>query len=246
LIIEAFLIALLASAIVAVTYGALFAQREQKIRGYLSTKRQGWVRSRYVKAFVGGVRGHAAAVDTLMMGGLVLIIPFVVAMILWYMAADVALKVDIADIRFTQVTQKLQDLKEARTDTLESLEADLSRVRGEVDALRQSGERFVLRARVAGIMSFGVCLCGAFFWLPFAVTRRQFAYEIDRFTLRIQGLASKAELAELAMAESQVADEGSLRAFVRVAAAIAARHEVPGLVARFDLWAGPKDSVGAA
>jgi hypothetical protein len=52
------------SAVVAVLYGLFLGQREEKIRYYLSTQRRGWARRRYVRAFVGAVRGRAAAANT--------------------------------------------------------------------------------------------------------------------------------------------------------------------------------------
>ncbi len=66
--------------------------------------------------------------------------------------------------------------------------------------------------------------------------RQRFAYEIERFTLRIQGLASKAELAELAVAEADVIDEKTLRHFVEITRGVASRHGIPQLVTTFDLW----------
>jgi hypothetical protein len=73
-----------------------------------------------------------------------------------------------------------------------------------------------------------------------AVVRRTFAREIEQFTLRIQGLASKQELAELAVAEMRVSDEETLKAFIEAAKRIAERHCVPKLVTRFDLWSPPQ------
>jgi len=234
-----FLIGILASAIIAVIYGAVFAQREEKIRGFLSAKREGWARRRYVKAFVGAVRGHAAAADTLMIGVLVLTIPFVLAGVFWSGAGDLKSRVGILDTRLTLAAQTLH---EGQTATRESLEADLRRERGNLDTLKASADRLVLIMRAFSIVLVGECLYGLFFWLPFATMRRQFEREIDRFTLRIQGLASKGELAQLAMAESAVADEESLRSFVQIAAAIATRQGVPRLVDRFDLWAHLKET----
>jgi len=73
---------------------------------------------------------------------------------------------------------------------------------------------------------------------PTSIIRRRFAHELDRFTMRIQGLASKAELAELAILESRLTYERSLRAFIAAARAIANRHQVSALAETFDLWRG--------
>ena len=66
--------------------------------------------------------------------------------------------------------------------------------------------------------------------------RRRFAHELERFTMRIQGLASKAELANLAVLESNVRDEQSLRTFIDATRDVASRHNVSALVETFDLW----------
>ena len=73
-------------------------------------------------------------------------------------------------------------------------------------------------------------------WKPFVVMRRRFGYELERFTLRIQGLASKSELAELAVAETEVKNEETVREFVLIMRRIAERHGIPQLVKTFDLW----------
>ena len=74
------------------------------------------------------------------------------------------------------------------------------------------------------------------FWLPFSIMRKRFTHELDRFSLRIQGLASKTELAELALAETIIADEITLRLYLSLAVGIATRHGILQLASRFDLW----------
>ena len=69
----------------------------------------------------------------------------------------------------------------------------------------------------------------------------QFADEVERFTLRVQGLASKAELVELVAAESAVSDEASSRRYVAVMRQIATRHGISDLVRSFELWSFEED-----
>ncbi len=233
-ILQNLLIGLAASAIVAVLYGFFVAQREKEIRGYLATKREGWRRRRYVKALVGAVRGGGAASDTGMLGFLTLLAPLAIAVGFWYAADYLQSRLDYVDEKTARLTQELQ--QDAAAVTRESLETDLQQMRNEINQLRQRARLQLLLPRGISIMGLAGFYYGVLFWLPFAVLRRRFGHEIDRFTLRIQGLASKAELAELAIAESEVSDENSLRAFLDLAAAIAARHEVPQLADRFDLW----------
>lgn len=229
---ETFLYTVFAGFVGAGIYGLLLGQREAKIRGYLASKQHGWVRKRHVKAYVTAVRGYAVALDTRILGMLLLIIPFATAAIFWAEASSFTQDLD-------SLANRAVEFEQGRSPTPESLLAELRESRAKVDALRTQAKPFIIGLRVVSILTYFVFLYGLWFWLPLATKRRQLAYEIDRFTLRIQGLASKAELADLAVAESNVADEESLRAFVRLAGVIAARHEVPQLVARFDLWAEP-------
>ena len=74
------------------------------------------------------------------------------------------------------------------------------------------------------------------FHLPFVIFRSCFSYELDRFLLRIQGLAVKSELAELVQLEGLVRDEESAMRYVAKMAEIATRHKVEHLVASFVLW----------
>lgn len=102
--------------------------------------------------------------------------------------------------------------------------------------LRPIALRIVLAGRIAAVLLFLSFYVGLFFWRPFIIMRRRFAFEIERFTLRIQGLASKPELAELAVAEAHVTNENTLRAFVEITRKVAIRHGIPQLVTTFDLW----------
>ena len=234
-----FLLSILAGTIVAIAYGWLFAQREEKIRGALSAKRTAWARRRYVKAFVGSVRGHAGVIDTLILGLIILTVPFVAAVTMHLGASYLESRLEVNDIRLSSVEAKLH---QEEAITKESLEADVRKLRAEVDSQKASGGRTILMMDLFSAVMLGVVFYGLLLWLPFAVMRKQFEREIDRFNLRIQGLASKAELAELALAESSVSDEESLRSFVQIAAAIAKRQGVPRLVERFDLWANPNET----
>lgn len=122
---------------------------------------------------------------------------------------------------------------EITQDQREALDAEVQR---EVPELIKRLEQDVFLRRVFSIADALFFIWMLAFWFPYVVIRKRFEYELARFTLRIQGLASKAELAELAVAEAQVTSEQSLRIFVEKAKAIAVRHEVPQLVSTFDVW----------
>ena len=79
---------------------------------------------------------------------------------------------------------------------------------------------------------------GIFLWRPYLLMRKRFSHEMEIYLRRIQGLATKKELSHLAVLESKVKDENSLRDFIFFTKDIATRHEVVELVSTFDLWTG--------
>ncbi|MCP3890102.1 MAG: hypothetical protein GY702_14715 [Desulfobulbaceae bacterium] len=66
--------------------------------------------------------------------------------------------------------------------------------------------------------------------------RKRFAHEMEKFLSRIQYLESKQELSNLAVLESKVVDEKTLKEFIYATKSIAIRHNIQELVFTFDLW----------
>ncbi len=221
---DGFLTGIVGSLLVALLYGMLFAQREDKIREYLSKQRKGLARRWYVSAFVGAARGHAVAGDTGRLGWLVLLVPFLLSFWLSSTARSVESRLSALDI----------DLN--RSESVAEKQPTLESLRQQLEDVKRDSALIIPAMRVGSWLSLGVFYIGLLLWRPFIIMRRRFAHELDRFTMRIQGLASKAELAELAILESRVDDEESLRAFIASARAIASRHQVSALAQTFDLW----------
>jgi hypothetical protein len=213
------LIGVAGSAIVAVFYGWFIAQREDKIRGYLAARREGRARRRAVRAFVEAVRGYAPGEDTAILAVLILLIPLTLGF--------------ASIIRGTYLLEQL-----VQNDA--PVPAMLRVIR---DLRPTNSIALILVIYLFGIACLGVYLYGGLVWLQFVWIRRMFAHRIERFMLRIQGLASEAELADLASLEDRVFDESSLREFVTAAKAIAAKHDLGQLVDRFDLWAKGRPEV---
>jgi hypothetical protein len=228
------LIGVFGSAIVAVLYGFFVAQREEQIRGYLAAKREGVARRRALRAFVGAIRGQAAVVDTIMLLALVLLVPFLVSTLFFTSARELQTTI-----------MRLDSAKNIEESSEAALAARLVELQGEADRLSEAGRRLVVLSYGIGALALLVSCYGYYYWAPFVVRRRRFAYEVERFTLRIQGLADRSELASLALAESRVTDEASLREFIAAARAIALKHGVNQLVDRFDLWVSSESSTAA-
>jgi len=228
-----FVIGMVGSLIVAVLYGFFISQREEQIRQYLSAQRKGWVRKRYVRAFVGAVRGRAAALNTSLLAILILLIPFVFYIVSWSEASQLEQRI----YAINNNHQKLDSiLGGTYKPDIESAKNDFIALAKEWKDIKIKSSRIIVALRTSGVLSLIVFYMALFFWRPFVVMRQRFAYEIDRFTLRIQGLASKAELAEIAVAEAAVVDEETLRHFVKIMHDVASRHGIPQLVTTFDLW----------
>lgn len=93
---------------------------------------------------------------------------------------------------------------------------------------------------------FAMALCAVYWFamilwtglvtVPRTVYQHRFAFELSRFANRMQGLASKAELAELTKLEMAVRSEETARAYVDKMAAVARRYNVEELVDSFRLW----------
>ena len=230
-----FLIGLVASAIVAIVYGLVFAQREGRIRAALAAKRKGWARRRYIRAFIGAVRGKASATDTRLLAQIILYIGLSVSLLL--LAGSEVLDQDFKKIEAKLATfEQTVDKLEGRTVNEPPISEGLRKLQSEVASHRRWHYPFVQAVRVLGVIGIALFYAALWFWLPFVVMRRLFAFELERFTLRIQGLASKAEPADLALAESRVKDEDTLRAFIAAVRVVAERHSVPQLVETFNLW----------
>ncbi len=226
--------AILVSLLVSVIYGVVFAQREDRIRAKLAATKHGWTRQLYVLAFVGAIRGKASASDTAILAYFAVLTVFAVSLLFYFVPVTLDDRARSLERTIEEYIGKLdgRPSMEPAVDVRHSdLQARATRLRGEMDRLLLITRILAWGGMVAGFV-------GWWFWRPFVVMRRRFAHELDRFTLRIQGLASKSELAQVALAEARVKDEATLRAFVALAAAVAKRQGVAELVITFDLWNG--------
>lgn len=229
---ESLCMGILGSALIAILYGFFVAQKEEQIRQRLNIRRKGWIKKRYILAFVGAVRGRAATTEIAVIGFLVLLIPLLLTGYFWTVARSIEKSASRLDKTYSGY------LTSNSSNSLEK-----TSVHEEIKASAYEWHQMKIQVRwaiVAGKILAGVGLVaywiGNIFWLPFILMRRRFAFEIERFTLRIQGLADKTELANLAIAEAQVKDEDTLRQFVHAMRSVSEQHGMLELVKTFDLW----------
>lgn len=217
--------------------------------GRLTESIVGRVRSRrsrrrhrlYVRCAIGAVRGHAARTN---IG--VLVIAVVAACGLAFLLTYAGILV--VDHQIASAERQRAQLKrlasvaqggDGTTATPPSESAppiSSDYLLDVVDRVVVSGERVkrifwtLVAGQVAGV------LWVLLIWAPFLAVRGYFTFELTRFTLRIQGLAKKEEIAILAEREAQVLDESSLKRYIAATHEVASRHGVPQLVRPFDLW----------
>ncbi len=90
--------------------------------------------------------------------------------------------------------------------------------------------------RIAGILLYTLSFIGWIAWMPYVKLRTRFAHEVSRFSLRIQGLATPQELAELTERELKVRDPTTLRQYVELMRDVAQAKGIVQLTKTFELW----------
>jgi hypothetical protein len=224
----------IAGSIVATVIVALFLQTHiDQLRRSIAERNNGWLKRRYTRAFLSAVRGGAEALDTSILAFAVATVPVISGAYLWHLSES-------AERGVAQLQAQFESARAARDGAASAAPSStgdpLAVIAGELGELAAETSKAALLGRSAACGLWLSAVLAGFLWIPFVVTRRLFSFELNRFNLRIQGLASKAELAEIAVAEVTVRDERSLRAFVSKAREVAARHGIPQLVDTFDLW----------
>lgn len=244
-------VGIFASLLATIVWVLVLSRRVERLREHLRTRKEGWSRRRYVRAFVGAVRGRAVAADTYMLAVLFLALIGAFGTTSLWMAEEAKQTFRQWERNFVEVQELLDEVRDD-PKTLEDLEAEqdeilrkaeklFEKMTEESQLIEQSKGPSIWYFRIVGYGLLASSVIAFYFWLPFVVMRRAFAHELDRFALRIQGLASKAELAQIAVAESRVRDEHSLRMFVDLVKGVAERHKVPQLAETFELWDDTND-----
>lgn len=231
-------------------YALVVGDSDKQLRSFLLTTRSRWKRERYIRAFVAAVRGR-----TVMGDAFVAVNTMTAAVAAFWMAQATIGVIAMIESGNTESRQREQIYRvEALLSKLDEplKKPDADDPRSELKELRQGLKetepnirRMKRFAQLMFLVPSGLAvtvLLVAFFWGPIFVKKRIFAFEVERFTLRMQGLATAEELAELALLETRVSDEASLREFIHLTRRIAVKHSVPQLAARFDLWSGEESA----
>lgn len=230
-----FILSIAASVLASILYSLLVRHREEQIRSYLKTRRDGWARALYLKALIQAIRGEAQVSDS-RHGALVLVFfLFGVSLGLHSWASDFENRSLNLRTQLNQVSNdfrsppSIEEMKGRAAQQLKDLEERAAGLEPQV-----FWAVLIFKSTSYGILIASV---GAWaFWMPYVLLRKRFSYEVTRFSLRIQGLANPEELVLLTAAELLVRDGKTLEEFVGVMKRVATRHGVPALTRTFELW----------
>jgi hypothetical protein len=230
---KVFLLSLFGSALVAVIYGLVFAQREIAIREHLRTSGRGILRWLYVRALLGAVRGDAGVADSRNLAIIICLVLVVASSTASFFATDLQ---RIHKSNGVELERLYKDLTPSPPETPEKVRARLDAIKGKYDALDPQVALLTRVLRISGVILNAAFIVGWMAWIPYVKLRTRFAHEVARFSLRIQGLATPGELADLTSQELKVRDPESLRQYVELMRRVAAAKGIVGLTETFELW----------
>lgn len=211
------IISIACSVIASVIYGFLIRKNEERIIAWISSLRHGWIRTRFILAHTGAIRGKARSSDTERINYIVLLFPIVLA---WYSATGA--------IEIRQFLDRIQEPKPVVT-----AEAELGK---EIEEHIRSGEKFItISYTFSGICSAWYAVM-VLIIIPFRALRSRISFEINRFNGYLVGLATKEEIKEIMLAEQKVVSEETLQSYYRLLIQIAKRHGVECYARPLWIW----------
>ena len=218
------------SLVVAIFYGFVIANKEDVIREYLKNSATGIFRKIYVTALISAVRGRDKLSDSLNIYYL-LVLAVIVLSLSYHFHLNNLVSDYSRNIRWIEedAALSLQEKYEKSSSQLEELKEAAKKNGPSVEKLKNFSSGLY-------VFAFSSAYIFIFIFRPYLLIRKRFSHEVGLYSTRIQGLAAKAELAEIAVLESKVKDEESLKKYIECTKAVAERHGVIELVSKFDLW----------
>jgi len=230
---KVFLLSVLGSAFVALVYGFVFAQRESTIREYLRTSAHGIPRWFYIRALLGAVRGDAVVADSRNLAVLICVVCFAASIAIWVLGSELSNKYDRTGVEIERIYERFSP---KAPETEDQQRTQLDALKTAHDALSPQVTVVTRILRIAGILLYTLSFIGWIAWMPYVKLRTRFAHEVSRFSLRIQGLATPQELAELTERELKVRDPTTLRQYVELMRDVAQAKGIVQLTKTFELW----------
>ena len=218
--------------------------RTDKLRGSVNKvwfKRQ---RTGRIRLFISAIQrgGHFDSVMVMLLAPVVVVLT--VSLHLWIRSIDLDRTVSESEAslsemesRFLAASEPLKSASVPPRENLQGLAAELKDLKAQHSAIRNEANSTILLTRTISAI-FGLAgLVIGFVWIDRGLKRYLFAHLINKLALRLQGLATKSELADFARSEFDVRDEPSLAEFITCARTIASRHDLTKLVDAFDVLA---------
>ena len=212
---QVFLVSIATSLIGALIYGLLISKYEERIRQWLRNMPKGWVRRRYVAAFVGAVRGKARESDTEVVNYILMVYP-------------------VALLFLTAVLYGTLSPMNKRLRT--RLATGVIEPPWELRKVVTEGDALLFQTSVLAIVLAAVILVFLVVVIPFRVFRSRFSYELDRMLDYLRAIAHKDELAKLMLIEQKVKDEESLKAFAGELIALSQKYGCGGYASPLWIW----------
>ena len=195
---ESWLIGVSSGVLAAIVYGLLFAQREEAIRAKLKHATGGLLRRLYVRALIQAVRGGAGIADSRHLTVLVIFVILIAG--LWTQATVQNIRNNVD--RLVQQAHALQHTPlvapaSSATNSQHQLQQKERALSEEIrtavsgaEAIKVHAQPTLAIAQLIAYLLIAAAAAGWIAWVPYVLMRRQFAHEIGRFSLRIQGLAT--------------------------------------------------------
>ena len=221
-------------------YSTYYPGHTEALRATLRKQSEGRKRRKYVRIFVEAIKGVDKSDLITHAGKLSILMPFVLLFAVFFAWLNSS---DTGPARLNATQDEMKIARMGGPDEMSKKEAH-----ERLQSIEQSEKHvdlyfytYYFHYLVCPIFAaiLAVMLVKELQKGEFMEYRARFAHELERFTLRIQGLATKDELAELVTKEVAVKDEATAKEFVDVMAKIAAKHKVDVLVESFLLWGEP-------
>lgn len=233
------LILLATSLLLPLIYGITIGGREEFFRALLRRSASGWRRSSMVRVLIRTVRHESVGLELKVLaflGFLALATLSVAAFTKGIEMGQWAVQAASNSEEFLRQEESILAILAGVSDSVALAQDPAERALGLLQVTRENSAeatRLHEAARSYRVILFTVAAVlwaaawwFALWWTPMRVAELRLSRMLERMTLRIQALASKNELAELAVSEDAVSDEESLKIFFGALHRICVRHQI--------------------
>lgn len=241
----------LSSLVAGIVLMLLFSGNEAAIKNWLARRGLGALQRFYVSIFVEAVRGSSRMADTRHLLSLYIIVIGVIffsfGFCLNHWENVISSGVDAGEKALNDGDVAIQNMLEVLQRDRTSINQSLDDLRGNIAKMKELKETLMLSnednrrvlsnlevaEKIFEFCFFPLFLYFCFWYYPCCTIRASLSFDIERLSLRLQGLASKSELAELTRCEIAVKNRETARLYVHAIHTIADRHSLQSLYRDF-------------